>query len=45
MIELVLNNKLTIDVVHIRRLKPYFQRDNSDPSNSSKEKESTELSN
>ncbi|CAI6375162.1 unnamed protein product [Macrosiphum euphorbiae] len=42
MIELVLNNKLTIDVVHIRRLKPYFQRDNSD---SSEEKEPTDIGN
>jgi len=29
LIELILNKKLTKDIVHIRRLKPYFQRNDS----------------
>lgn len=41
-IELILNNKLTKDIVHIRRLKPYFQRENTE---TIEDKESTDSGN
>lgn len=31
LVELVLNKKITRDIVHIRRLKPYFQRTENNP--------------